>query len=63
MDALQYVAYKWNNAGHQENFSHAAIIIAFDEGHTLTEVIRHIHLEVYNSTNKPWYGVVLGDSR
>ena len=46
MDALQDVAYKWKNAGHQENFSRAAILRAFDEGHTRTEVIRHIRLEV-----------------
>ena len=63
MNALQYVAYKWNNAGHQENFSHAAILRAFDEGHTRTEVIHHIRLEVYNSTKKPWDDLVLGDSR
>ena len=63
MDALQDVADKWNNAGHQDNFSHASILRAFDEGHTCTEVIRHIRLEVYNSTKKPWDGVVLGDSR
>ena len=25
MDALQYVAYKWNNACHQDNFFRAAI--------------------------------------
>ena len=30
MDALQYVAYKWNNACHQDNFSRAYIIRAFD---------------------------------
>ena len=60
---LQYVAYKWNNAGHQDSFSHVAILRAFDEGHTLTEVIHHIRLEVYNSTKKPWDDLVLGDSR
>ena len=63
MDALQDVAYKWKNARHQDNFSLAAILRAFDEGHTRTEVIRHIHLEVYNSTKKPWDDIVLGDSR
>ena len=63
MDALKDFAYKWKNAGHQENFSNAAILRAFDEGHTRTEVISHIHLEVYNSTKKPWDDVVLGDSR
>ena len=46
MDALQDVAYKWNNAGHQDNFSRAAILTAFYEGHTRTEVIFRIHLEV-----------------
>ena len=30
MDALQDVAYKWKNAGHQDNLSCAAIIRAFD---------------------------------
>ena len=59
---LQDVAYNWKNAGHQDNFSHAAILRAFDEGHTCTEVIRHIRLEVYNSKNKSWDDVVLGDS-
>ena len=63
MDVLPDVAYKWKNAGHQENLSRAAILRAFDEGHTRTEVICHIRLEVYNSTNKPWDDVVLGDSR
>ena len=63
MDVLQDVAYKWNNEGHQDNFSHAAILRAFDECHTCTEVIRHICVEVYNSTKKSWDGVVLGDSR
>ena len=63
MDALQDVADKWKNSVHQDNFSRTAILIAFDEGHTCTEVIRHIRLEVYNSTKKPWYDVVLGDSR
>ena len=48
MDALQYVADKWKNAGHQDNLSRAAILRAFDEGHTHTEVISHIRLEVYN---------------
>ena len=62
-DALQDVADKWKNACHQEHFSRTAILIAFDEGHTCTEVIRHIRLEVYNSTKNPWDGVVLGDSR
>ena len=60
---MQDVADKWNNAGHQDNVSRAAILRAFDEGHTHTEVIRHIRLEVYNSTKKPWDGVVLGDYR
>ena len=63
MDALQDVSYKWNNDGHQENFSRTAILTAFDEGHTRTEVICHIRLEVYNSTKKPWDDVVLGNSR
>ena len=30
MDALQDVADKWNNAGHQDNLSRAAILGAFD---------------------------------
>ena len=63
MDALQDVAGKWKNYGHQDNFSSADILRAFDEGHTHTEVICHIHLEVYNSTKKPRDGVVIGDSR
>ena len=46
MDALQDVAGKWKNASHQENLSRAAILRGFDEGHTHTEVIRHICLEV-----------------
>ena len=54
MGALQDVAYKWKNAGHQDNLSRADILRAFDEGRTRTEVIRHIRLEVYNSTKKPW---------
>ena len=60
MDALQDITNNWKNAGHQDNFSRAAIIRAFDEGHTRTEVICHIRLELYNSTKKPWDGVVLG---
>ena len=63
MDALKDVSDKWKNSGHQENFSRAAILRAFDEGHNRTEVIRHIRLEVYNSTKKPWDDVVLGNSR
>ena len=63
MEALQDVANKWNNAGHEDNFYRAAILRAFDEGHTRTEVIRHIRLEVYNLTKKPWDGVVLGVCR
>ena len=47
MDALQDVADKWKNSVHQDNFSRTAILRAFDEGHTCTEVIRHIHLEAY----------------
>ena len=46
MDALQDVADKWKNDSHQDNFSRAAILRAFDEGHTRTEFIRHIRLEV-----------------
>ena len=46
MDALQDVVDKWKNAGHQEKLSRAAILRAFDEGHTRTEVICHIRLEV-----------------
>ena len=57
------VAGKWKNSGHQENLSREAILRAFDEGHTRTEVIHHIRLEVYNSTKKPWDDVVIGDSR
>ena len=60
---FQDVAYIWKNAGHQDNFSNAAILRAFDEGRTRTEVIHHIRLEVYNSTKKPWDDLVLGDSR
>ena len=52
MDALQDVADKWKNAGHQDNFYRTTILRAFDEGHTRTEVICHIRLEVYNSTKK-----------
>ena len=63
MDVLPDVAYKWKNAGHQENLSRAAILRAFDEGQTRTEVICHIRLEVYNSTNKPRDDVVIGDYR
>ena len=63
MDALQDVANKRKNYGHQDNVSCADILRAFDEGHTRTEVICHIRLEVYNSTKKTWDGVVLGDSR
>ena len=44
MDALQDVSDKWKNSGHQDNFSRAAILKSFDEGHTRTEVIRHIRL-------------------
>ena len=58
---MQDVANKWKNAGHQDNLSRAAILGAFDGGHTRTEVIRNIRLEVYNSTKKPWDDVVLGD--
>ena len=53
MDALQDVAGKWKNADYQDNFCRTAILGAFDEGHTRTEVIRHTRLEVYNSTKKP----------
>ena len=63
MDALHDVADKWNNAGHQYNFSRAAILRAFDEVYTRTEVIHHIRLEVYNSTKKPWDDVVIRDFR
>ena len=37
MDALQDVADKWKNAGHQDNFSRAAILRAFDKS---TPVLR-----------------------
>ena len=60
---MQDAADKWKNAGHQDNFSCKAILRAFDEGHTRTEVIRHIRIEVYKSTKKPWDDVVIGDSR
>ena len=63
MDALRDVAYKWKNYGHQYNFSRADILRDFDEGYTCTGVISHVRLEVYNSTKKPWYDIVLGDSR
>ena len=63
IDALQDVANRWKNSGHQDNFSRAAILGAFDEGHTRTEVICHICFEVYNSKKKPWDVIVLRDSR
>ena len=46
MDALQDIADKWKNAGHQDYFSCAAILRASDECHTHAEVIRYILIEV-----------------
>ena len=47
---LEKIAQYWTNHGQQQNISCVQIYHAINKGYKLSEIVRYIHLQVYNST-------------